>query len=48
VRTPLDVTILDRKLAAKRNVWAVGSYQGHQPAGGKWWLTGVVWDWQKF
>jgi basic membrane protein A len=35
-------------LAAKRNVWAVGSYQGHQPAGGKSWLTGVVWDWKKF
>jgi basic membrane protein A and related proteins len=34
-------------LAGKKNVWAVGSYQGHQAAAGKRYMTGVVWDWTK-
>jgi simple sugar transport system substrate-binding protein len=34
-------------VAAKSNKWAFGSYQYAYESAGKWWATGVIWDWKK-
>lgn len=34
-------------VAAKHNLWTFSSYQYKQAAAGKWWATGVIWDWKK-
>ena len=34
-------------VAAKNNMWTIGSYQYANVAAGKWYVTGVLWDWTK-
>ena len=31
-------------VAAKNNMWTIGSYQYANVAAGKWYVTGVKWD----